>query len=60
MNIEQIRKQLNKRRKQWDALAKSASVSKSTIRRISDTVGYMPTLRTLEALTEGLKKLPKG
>lgn len=60
MNIEQIRKQLSKRRKQWGALAKSANVSKSTIRRISDTAGYLPSMRTLEALIEGLKRLPKG
>lgn len=60
MNIEQIRKQLNKKRKRWAELAKLSSVSTATIRRIADTAGYMPTLRTVEALIKGLKDLPKG
>lgn len=60
MNIEQIRKQLNKKRKRWAELAKLSSVSTATIRRISDTAGYFPNVRTLEALIKGLKDLPKG
>ncbi len=60
MNIEPLRKQLSKKRKRWSELAKLASISTATIRRISDTAGYLPSVRTLEALIKGLKDLPKG
>lgn len=60
MNIDQLRKQLSKKRKRWSELAKLASISTATIRRISDTAGYFPNVRTLEALIKGLKDLPKG
>lgn len=60
MNIEQIRKQLSKKRKRWAELAKLSSISTATIRRIADTEGYLPSVRTLEALIKGLKDLPKG
>ena len=60
MNIEQTRKKLRRCKKQWAELAGSTGISVSTIRRVAETEGYLPSLRTLEALLAGLKELPKG
>jgi len=56
MNIEQTRKKLRRCKKQWAELAGSTGISISTIRRVAETEGYLPSLRTLEALMAGLER----
>lgn len=59
MNIEPLRKKLRRLKKRWLELSATAEISTSTIRRVAETEDYMPSLRTLEALTAGIKALPK-
>lgn len=57
MNIEPLRKKLRRLKKRWFALSALSQISTSTIRRVAETDGYMPSLRTVEALTAGIKAL---